>query len=592
MYEYFCQSDAVYSSNGSCRIFAQEIMTKIFSIMALSFLFGFFPLTTNAATLSFSNPADLYNVGSTFTVNVYVESSDQAMNAASGAVSFPWTTLEVVSLSKVGSIFSLWPEEPSFSNKTGTVNFEGVAPNPGFTGANGKILSITFRAKTAGTANVSFSSGSVLANDGTGMNILTGSRVAVVNIGAKSSLPPVSGAKETISEDNAPIIISSTHPDQTKWYKNNRPEFSWALPSNTLEVRTLIGTLPKSEPTIGYAPPISNKKINTLSDGTYYFHLQIRTSAGWSGVAHYRVNIDTTPPKEFSITFPHGTKGLEPQPIILFNTTDSGSGVSHYDIKVGDGGPERMAPIAVSNPYSLPAQYPGTYTVTVAAVDRAGNTTNASADFMVEGIEAPVITSYSKVIESGDLIKIRGTTYENSDITVLIKQDAKVVSEENTRSNSLGDFVLIVTKRLDAGVYTFTAHVTDGRGARSNETKPQLIEIKSRFFADFMTSVLTYLSVIILAALALLGTIVAGLVTWRQLSQTIRRLRREGMEAEEVLEKSFAKLRSDIVTHIALLKTVRSRRQLTKEELLFLEEFRKSLAEAEKNITKEIRDVS
>jgi len=569
-------------------------MVKIYRIILFFFLIGLAPLSVSAATLSFSQPAESYSVGSTFSMSVYAGSSDQAMNAASGVISFPWDKLEVVSLSKTGSIFSLWVQEPSFSNSAGTVSFEGIVLNPGYTGASGKILTITFRTKTAGTANLSFSSGSVLANDGTGTNILTGSRVALINISAKPSptISPEEPNTETISEDNAPIITSTTHPDQTKWYADSSPEFLWTLPLGTLEVRTLIGTSPSSVPTIRYAPPIGNKKVDALPDGVYYFHLQIRTAAGWSGVAHYRVNIDTKPPKPFSITFPHGTKGIEPRPIVLFNTTDGQSGVSHYDIKVGDGEPERIAPVAVSNSYSLPAQYPGKHTVIVTAVDRAGNTTSASADFTIEAIEAPIITSYPEEIESGDLIKIRGTTYPNSDVTILIKQEEKVISEEMSRSNSSGDFTLIITKRIDPGVYTFTARVTDGRGAKSNETAPLTIIVNSKFLNDFINLILNYLSVAILAFLALGGIIGAGIFMWYRFARVIRRLRREGREAEKMLEKSFNILRKDIDTHIARLKAAKDKRKLTAEEILFLEEFEKNLTEAEDIITKEMKNIS
>lgn len=565
-------------------------MAKIYTLTLAFLLLGLAPSSASAATLSFSEPATSYSVGQTFSVGVYAGSSDQAMNAASGVISFPWDKLEVVSLSKTGSILSLWIQEPSFSNSAGTVSFEGVVPNPGYTGASGKILTITFKAKSVGTANLSFSSGSVLANDGTGTNILNGSRVAVVNIGAKSSLSPISGAEEVISEDNAPTITSETHPDQAKWYANNSPEFSWVLPDGAIEVRTLVGTSPKSVPTIRYAPAISSKKIDALPDGIYYFHLQIRTASGWGGVAHYRVNIDTTPPKSFSITFPHGTKGLEPQPIILFNTVDSESGVSHYDIKIGSGGPLRISPSAISNPYPLPSQLPGAHIVTVTAFDRAGNTTNASADFIIEGIDAPIITYYQDKVESSDSIKIRGTTYPDSDITILFKQDEKVISEEHTLSNSSGDFAFFLGKHLDGGTYTFTARVTDGRGAKSDETKPFTILVSSKFLTDLTTFILNYFSVAILALLALGGIIGTGIFMWYRFARVIRGLRRESREAEKVLGKSFAILRKDIASHVARLKSVK--RKLTTEEVDFLEQFEEELGEAEDAIAKEIQDIS
>ncbi len=132
------------------------------------------PFVTDAANLYFSPQSGSYAVGSLLVVNIYVESKDQAMNAASGFISFPSDKLQVVSLSKDGSIFSLWVQDPSFLNSAGMVNFEGFVLNPGFTGASGKILSVTFRVKAAGMAPITFSSGLVLANDGNGTNILTG----------------------------------------------------------------------------------------------------------------------------------------------------------------------------------------------------------------------------------------------------------------------------------------------------------------------------------------------------------------------------------------------------------------------------------
>ena len=553
-------------------------------------LFGillFCPLVSQAATLFFSEPASSYSVGDTFSVTVYVGSQDQAMNAASAVVSFPWSTLEVVSLSKTGSLFSTWAEEPSFSNSAGTVSLEGIVLNPGFKGAAGKLLTIFFKAKTVGQANLNFSSGSVLANDGTGTNILTGSGVAVINVGVKSSPPPLPPT-ESVVQNNAPTITSSTHPDQTKWYKSNSPEFSWTLPSGALEVRTLVGTLPKSQPSISYAPPISSKKVDALPDGTYYFHLQIRTTAGWSEVAHYRVNIDTTPPRPFSVTFPHGVSGFDPQPVILFDTTDAESGVSHYEIKIGSGGAKRVAPVALSNPYPLPPQEPGEHMVTVVAYDRAGNTASASSDFIIEGIEAPTITSYPNELAFGDLARIQGTTYENSDVTIRISRGSEMVSEEQTRSNNLGDFALIVTKRLDPGVYTFTARVTDARGARSNETAPFTITVNSKLFGGLADTVPIYL----LALLALVALIGVGVFMRHRLLKLVTHLRHEGMGAERVLEKSFDTLHADIDKHLELLKAVRSKRNLTKEEITFLEKFTKSLTKAERIISKEIQDVS
>ncbi|MBU6370586.1 MAG: hypothetical protein KGH93_02765 [Patescibacteria group bacterium] len=142
-----------------------------FALLVLAAVAG--PLAASAASLSFLPQTGSVSAGSEFTVNADVASTDQAMNAVSATVAFPKDKLSVVSVSKSGSIVSLWTVDPSFSNSDGSVTFEGIVLNPGFEGQNGKVVSITFRAKSAGTAAISFDSGSVLANDGVGTSLPT-----------------------------------------------------------------------------------------------------------------------------------------------------------------------------------------------------------------------------------------------------------------------------------------------------------------------------------------------------------------------------------------------------------------------------------
>ena len=184
-------------------------MEKISKIIILFFVLGFFPISVEAATLSFSQNNSSYTVGQTFSVNLYTNSSDQSMNAVSGVVSFPSDKLQVVSISKAGSILSLWAEEPSFSNSAGTVSFEGIVLNPGFTGANGKILVINFRAKAVGQANLRLSLGAVLANDGTGSNILTGMGTASIQV---SPAKIIESEPVPVNEENPVEDIVPTEP--------------------------------------------------------------------------------------------------------------------------------------------------------------------------------------------------------------------------------------------------------------------------------------------------------------------------------------------------------------------------------------------
>ncbi|MEA2113539.1 MAG: cohesin domain-containing protein, partial [Patescibacteria group bacterium] len=227
-----------------------EKTRKIKFLILFAFTSAFFialPAAVQAASLYFSPSSGSYIVGSMFSVNVYVSSADQAMNAASGVISFPQDKLEITSFSKSGSIFTLWVQEPSFSNALGTVNFEGIVLNPGFTGSSGKIISANFKVKAAGSATLNFSSGSVFANDGQGTNILASLGNASFSLGgAEPSVPEATTPSEAVGTPSAPQISSPTHPDPNKWYAASDAKFTWSLPSGVTAARLLVGKIPQA----------------------------------------------------------------------------------------------------------------------------------------------------------------------------------------------------------------------------------------------------------------------------------------------------------------------------------------------------------
>ena len=126
-----------------------------------------------AATLFFSPSSGTYNIGDAFAVSLYVSSPDQAENASQGTIHFPPDKLQVTSLGKSDSTYTIWVQEPFFSNAYGTVQFAGVVPNPGFVGQRGKVITVNFKVIGSGTAKINVAKGSVLANDGSGTQILT-----------------------------------------------------------------------------------------------------------------------------------------------------------------------------------------------------------------------------------------------------------------------------------------------------------------------------------------------------------------------------------------------------------------------------------
>lgn len=567
-------------------------LLKFFSVFLLSvFCFLFFPTITRAATLYFNPSSGSYTVGDAFTVNVYVSSSDQAMNAASGVISFPQDKLEVTSLSKGGSIFSFWVQEPSFSNSVGVVNFEGVILNPGFTGSTGKVLTINLKVKTEGVAIFDFSSGSVLANDGKGTNILINSRDAHFSLG----VPIITGSTTstvTVGALSAPRIFSPTHPNPDVWYTNKDAKFTWNVPSGTTGVRLLIDRNPLSVPTITYAPAVSEKSVTGLEDGIWYFHVRLRNAKGWSVTAHFKIQIDTTPPQQIIIQFPHGVQSDDPRPVILFNTIDSLSGIAHYEVKIDSGDFAKIDPREIeSNPYNLPTQSPGKKTVIVRAFDSAGNFTTATEEFEIVPIKSPRFVLCPDKINTDEIFIAEGETYPDATVVVSLKDERGIVMFHETKSNGIGQFKVIWPRPLARGTYEVFARVTDNRGAMSPKS--------SVFVLSVVSSAILHIGSIAITASIAVGLLVALVMififiiwyAWHKFSLFKKRIQREACEAECVLHSAFVSLSEDIQKQVKLLEKARTKRQLTQEEEKIIKQLRRYLRDAEQVVKKEIEDI-
>jgi hypothetical protein len=571
---------------------------RIILHFALSFCILIFTFcisdVASAATLYFSPSSGEYAVGKTFSVSVYVSSSDQAMNAASGVISFPSDKLEVTSLSKTGSIFSLWVQEPSFSNSNGTINFEGIVLNPGFTGPSGKIITITFKVKAAGQSLITFSSGSVLANDGQGTNILKslGNAQFGLNLTETSSSQASESTTPSVVAGTpfAPQISSPTHPDPNKWYNNSNPKFVWQVPNDVTAVRILYDKYPNSQPTIVYTPPITEKQLENIKDGIYYFHIQFRNSQGWGAVSHFRFQIDTQPPEPFTIKFIDGKETENPRPTIVFDTTDSLSGVNYYKIKIGEGDFFSVAPeIVKSNPYTLPLQNPGKRNILIQAFDKAENYSVATEEFTIIPLEAPIFTEYPRELQNGQVLIIKGKTkYPEAQINFWLQHEKDDPKNYSVRSDQDGKFTFVVDEKLASGVYTVWAEVTDARGAKSNPSEKISILVGPPAFLKVGSFAVGFLVVIIpLVALifVLLFIIWYG---WHKLSSFRKKIRKETKEAEESLHQAFKALKEEIEEQVAELD---GKPDLSEREKKICNNLKKALKISEKFIGKEIEDI-
>ncbi|HTW96624.1 MAG TPA: cohesin domain-containing protein [Candidatus Methylomirabilis sp.] len=555
-------------SNKRRKIFlsARQLVGEVGCAATLALLSFSFCFAAHAASLYFSPSSGSYAVGKNFSVSVYVSSADRAMNAASGVISFSQDKLEVVSLSKSNSIFNLWVRDPAYSNDLGSINFEGVVLNPGFTGNNGRILTMTFKAKEAGTATLSFSSGLVLANDGKGTDILSGLGKASFTLKVVAAPPapaptptPPPAPQPTGVTPLAPIVISPTHPDIIPWYASNDAKFTWQISNDTDEIRLFYDQSPTTRPLTIYRPPLTSKEVANLADGVWYLHLQLHNQAGWGDIAHFRFQIDTKPPAPFVVTFANGNETSDPRPQLLLNAVDTLSGIKYYLIRVDDNQPLTVLPETTKNNlYALPLQTPGKHSIVVQAFDRAENFTSASGNFTVTSMLAPIFTEYPSQLSETETLTVKGSTYPNVSVIVWLQREKDLSASYTVTSDKNGDFVFIADRKLINGIYKLWAQAKDKQGAISPSSQELIILVQapvrqiSNWTVNLLSVFFPFLALIILLAILL----------WYS-----RR------------HKSFKHLKSDLQQQINILEATRLYRALTPEEEAILAQLKADLVE-------------
>lgn len=355
----------------------------------------FVPVPLLAATISVSSSATYVQAGDLVSVRILINPQGTAINNAEGVLHFPASTLEVLSITRAGSVFPLWIEDPSFSNTAGTVTFNGGVPNPG-TRDPGTALTISFQARKSGVATLFLSDAAIRANDGLGTNVISGSSgaeivvtepaavTAPVVVPVKPTTPTPSKPSTTVTPSSeTPLHLESvTHPDPTKWYTSTRAEFKWELPEGVTAVELGMSRGANDPPSVSYAKAITEKTIEDLEDGIWYFRLRYRTREGWSEISEATIRVDAHAPEIVSQNFFYDNS--EGALLIDISGKDTGSGIAHYEISI-DGEPplEVDADAFAGKPYALPFTESGLHRIVLTAVDAAGNTTSAEGSFSV-----------------------------------------------------------------------------------------------------------------------------------------------------------------------------------------------------------------
>lgn len=545
-----------------------------------------------AATLSAVPATGVYQVGQTFTVSVGLSTNGAKVNAAEGVLSFNPREMTVVGLAK-GAVFSLWTEEPSFSNAAGTVSFSGGSPS-GYSGNGGTVLAITFQTTAAGSPRLAFTEGSVLAADGRGTNILSDMKGGAYTITARAA-SPAAEVVEYVPPKNtpaAPTISSETHPDRDGWSKNSTAELTWTVPAGVTAVRTLLSDNAQDIPVNVYDPPITSISLPDLADGVSYFHLQFQNADGWGSVGRYRLGIDTTAPESFTISLPADADLSNPIQTLVFEVADATSPVNVYMIRIDDREAERFVDEDNDGVVTLPELEPGYHSFIIEAFDAAHNGRVETFSFTIAAFERPQFTDYPSEINEEVIPVIKGQTRKRSTVEITVqKLGGGEPNRYTVASTDEGIFTFIPESTLSRGVYELTAISTDEFGARSEPSTPIRVVVQPPGFVQIGSLLVSVMSVVVPLLVLSLASVLSVwyfIVRWRQLRKTVRR---ESGEVAAIVAKEFDHLHALLETEVQKLTTSKKSQKLTVAETALFAHLKDELTAAEKRVGKEVKDV-
>lgn len=591
----------------------RDVFVVIATGLILADLFGgafAFAQTAGSAALSIAPATGSYAVGQTFTVSVNVNSGGGVgVNAADGKITFDPTALAAQSVSKDNSVFNLWVADPSFSNTDGSVSFSGGS-NTAYTGAAGDVFDVTFKALKAGSTTLTFASADALAADGQGTNVLGSQNGATFTIGGSSapSAPATPAPKPAAASSgsgqssgggggSAPsafttsvTISSPTHPDPTQWYDNADPNFTWTLTPDIAAVSTAFDQIPTTYPKKTSEGLISSKQYTNIGQGIWYFHARFEDALGnWSDPVNYTVQIDLTPPLPFTVNTQPGA-GLSGRTLLAFNATDTVSGVDHY-VAIFDGGASTTIPLSdVQNGiWTAPPLLPGRHLVAILAADKAGNTTEADAQFDIPGVAMPDITNFPATVIEETPIVVEGTADNGSNVTVDINDsNGKVVSEGKMVADETGHWLYAVEGGLTTGKYNLGVSMLTTQGAFVSSTDKLSIDVIP---APFMERFGWALMVFLLACIG--GLLTFGFYKRKILNMQVTLAKRENEEAREKTKAVFEALREEVDDQINHMEggAAQAQGEVKLEPERVLDAMRNALVVSETTIQKEIDDV-
>jgi hypothetical protein len=323
------------------------------------------------------------------------------------------------------------------------------------------------------------------------------------------------------------------------------------------------------------------KTIKDLDDGVWYFKVRARKDGVWGSTSTYIVRIDTKAPQKKNVTFNYDNSASVLN--ISANIQDITSGIERYEIYINDVLKQTVpAKEFIGGKYSLGMDAFGDNVVKLVAIDRAGNSVDASGSFRAENLLIPRIDPIPPAVSAEEQLLISGRSQlADSVITVFVKHDDNEPIVFKTESNSDRTF-FVLSPKLKSGNYDIWAEagpqgkVVSSTHVSTKATSHLLIAIGS------YTAIALSLIVPIVIVLLLLTILIYFLAHSFSRFKHRQKMRTALVRGDN--SKILRLLRKRLEKHLELLHHTRLGRVLTKEEKEIREAIERDLDDVDQAI--------
>lgn len=316
------------------------------------------------STLAIDPPSRIYDTHYDQQVNLTIDSGGEPVNAVQVVIDFDPLAVMVKKVDLARSICRPDLVVQNSVDPTGHINIICGTPTPGYNKAGGIIATLTLSSLAPGRVTLHYNvKTNIRANDGIGTNVL---RLATdgVYYFVDSNAP------------TQPIIYSPTNPNSDQWYAGKNVRFTW---SGFGTIVRYSFSADQNTPPDTVLANASSLVVHPSSDGLYYLNMQALTNGSYGTVYHFPIRVDMGPPKAAQIKVDASSVGRGAIVRAHLQAQDTTSGLQRtFYLRVDKG-----IFYPVGQDVNLSFDKTGTHTLTMRALDQAGNYVDSSTTVKV-----------------------------------------------------------------------------------------------------------------------------------------------------------------------------------------------------------------